>query len=660
MLARLGLAQAAKRHYVMTKASVPTGLCMAFARKVWKFLVAVKDGLALLFLLLFFMLLFALLSARPSPGVVRDGALLLDIDGVLVEEVAPIDPFAALLSSTVPIREYAARDLVRAIDAAAGDERIEALALDLTGFLGGGAVNLQEVSEALDRFRATDKQIYSYAVAYSDSSLLLAAHSDEIWVDPLGGVAVTGPGGESLYYADALEQFNVTANVYRVGTYKSAVEPWTQDGMSPEARENLSQLLATIWEEWRANVQQARPDADIDLVTDDVAGWLAASNNDIAEASLAAGLADRIGTRAEWGERIAQVVGEDRWSDDPGSFAATEYDPWLADVNSGIDLGNDNTIGVVTISGVISDGEAGPGSAGAERITNLLDNALDDGFDALVVRVNSPGGTVTGSETIRRAILRHKDAGIPIAVSMGNYAASGGYWVATPADRIFAEPQTLTGSIGVFVVVPSFEGLLSDYGISTDGVRTTGLSGQPDFFDGFSPEVDSVLQAGVEASYSRFLRLVSEARGISLERADELGQGRVWDGGTARQMGLVDQFGDLQAAIAWAAERAELAEGEYDVTYLGANAPSYDSVFAQLLAGGNAEEADGRDVTAMFTRRELAKLGRVVDDLDQLMGAQGIQARCLECTILPSAAPPVVPSRQADNWLVAMARLWRN
>ena len=576
---------------------------MAFARKVWKFLVAVKDGLALLFLLLFFMMLFALLSARPNPGVVRDGALLLDLDGVVVEEVAPIDPFAALLSNTVPTREYAARELVAAIDAAASDERIEALALDLTGFLGGGAVNLQEVSEALDRFRASDKPIYSYAVAYSDSSMLLAAHSDEIWVDPLGGVAITGPGGENLYYADALERFNVTANVYRVGTYKSAVEPWTETGMSPEARENMAQLLATIWEEWRANVQQARPDADIDLVTSDVAGWLAASNNDIAEASLAAGLADRIGTRVEWGERIAQVVGEDRWNDDPGSFAATEYDPWLADVNGGIDLGNDNKIGVVTIAGVISDGEAGPGSAGAERIANLLDNALDEGFDALVVRVNSPGGTVTGSETIRRAILRHKDAGIPIAVSMGNYAASGGYWVATPADRIFAEPQTLTGSIGVFVVVPSFEGVLSDYGVSTDGVRTTGLSGQPDLFDGFSPEVDSVLQAGVESSYSRFLGLVAEARGISLERADELGQGRVWDGGAARQLGLVDQFGDLQAAIAWAAERAELAEGDYDVTYLGANAPSYDSIFAQLLAGGNAEEQTGRDVTSMFTRR---------------------------------------------------------
>ncbi|WP_271076998.1 signal peptide peptidase SppA [Aurantiacibacter sp. MUD61] len=633
---------------------------MVFARKVWKLLVAIKDGLALIFLLLFFLALFAVLSARPNPGVVRDGALLLDIDGVVVEEVAPVDPFAALLSNTVPTREYAARDLVRTIDAAASDERIEVLALDLTGFLGGGGVNLQEVSAALQRFKAAGKPIYTHAVAYGDSAMLLAAHSDEIWVDPLGGVAISGPGGENLYYADALERFNVTANVYRVGTYKSAVEPYTQDSMSPEARENLSQLLATLWEEWRATVRQARPDADIELVTSDVEGWLARSGNDIAQASLAAGLADRIGTRVEWGERIAQEVGEDRWSEEPGSFAATEYDPFLAEVNSGIDLGSDAKIGVVTIAGTISDGTAGPGSAGAERIANLLDNALDDDLDALVVRVNSPGGTVTGSETIRRAILRHKAKGIPIAVSMGNYAASGGYWVATPADRIFAEPQTLTGSIGVFLVVPSFEELLAEYGVNTDGVRTTGLSGQPDIFSGFSEEADTVLQAGVETTYGRFLNLVAESRGISLERADELGQGRVWDGGSARQLGLVDQFGDLETAIAWAAERAELPTDEFDVVYLGDDAPQYGSILSQLLASDSGQAEGGRDIASLFAQREMARFAQVTSDIDQLFGAQGIQARCVECTVLqPVSRVSSSPAPDA-GWLAAMRALWRD
>lgn len=633
---------------------------MGFARKVWRLLVGVKDGLALVFLLLFFMALFAVLSARPNPGVVRDGALLLDIDGVVVEEVAPIDPIAALLSSTVPMREYAARDLARAIDAAAEDERIEALALDLSGFLGGGAVHMQEIAAALDRFSAAGKPIYSHSVVYTDDALLLAAHADEIWVDPMGGIAITGPGGENLYYADALDRFNITANVYRVGTYKSAVEPWTQNGMSPEARENLSQLLATLWQEWRANVRQARPTADIEQATGDVAAWLAASDNDLAEAALAAGLADRIGTREEWGERIANVVGEDRWSSEPGAFAATLYDPWLADIDAGIDFASGGRIGVITVAGEISDGDSGPGLAGAERIATLLDDALNDDLDALVVRVDSPGGTVTGSETIRRAILRHKAAGTPIAVSMGNYAASGGYWVATPAERIFAEPETLTGSIGVFLVLPTFEDLLTEYGVSADGERTTGLSGQPDLLAGLTPEADAVLQAGVESNYAKFLSLVSEARGVSVARADELGQGRVWDGGAARQLGLVDQFGDLDAAIAWAAERAGLEADDYDVRHLGADTPTYDTILAQLLANETEAGDNGRDLAAIFARKELARLTRVLADFDELLNVQGVQARCLECTLVPSLPARTDRDIAPARWLGLLRQLGRH
>ncbi|MEL1249389.1 signal peptide peptidase SppA [Aurantiacibacter gilvus] len=634
---------------------------MGFARKVWRLLVSIKDALALLFLLLFFIGLFTILSSRPNPGFVRDGALLLDINGSIVEEVSPIDPLQALISQTLPTREYASRDLVRAIDAAAADDRIEALALDLTGFLGGGAVHMSEVSAALDRFSAANKPIFAYAYAYTDDSLLLAAHADEVWVDPMGGVAITGPGGESLYYADALERFNITANVYRVGTYKSAVEPYIAAGMSPEARENLSQLLATLWQEWRANVRAVRPQADIELVTTDVAGWLEAANYDIAEASVAAGLADRTGTRIEWGEHVAEAVGEDEWSNEPGSFASTAYDPWIADVNQKADSGGEGRIAVVTVSGDISDGEAGPGDAGAARIAGLLDDALDDDLDALVVRINSPGGTVTGSETIRRAVMRHRDAGTPVVVSMGNYAASGGYWVATAGEHIFAEPETLTGSIGVFLVVPSFEGLLSDYGVTTDGVRTTPLSGQPDVLAGFTPEAEAVLQASTTGFYNRFLALVAEARGITIERADELGQGRVWDGGAARQLGLVDQFGDLDAAITWAANRAELEEGDYDVRFLGSNAPRYDSLLAQLLFSGNdATEAGGRDVASIFARRELSRLQRVSEDLDRLMAVEGVQARCMECAAVPASGGSPGTSTPPGGWLPLLARLVGN
>ena len=631
---------------------------MAFAGKVWRLLVGIKDALALIFLLLFFSALFAILSARPNPGMVREGALLLDIDGSVVEEVSAIDPLQALISQTVPVREYAVRDIVQAVDGAAADERIEVLALDLTSFLGGGAVHMSEIAGALDRFRAAGKPVYTYAYAYGDDAMLLAAHSDEIWVDPMGGVAIRGPGGESLYYAQALERFNITANVYRVGTYKSAVEPYTQSGMSPEAQENLSQLLATLWQEWRANVSSARPQADIELVTQNVEEWLAASNNDIAQASVAAGLADRIGTRVEWGDRIATEVGEDEWSDEPGSFAATRYDPWLAELRRDLEFGSEGRIAVITVDGEISDGEAGPGSAGATRIARLLDDALDDDLDALVVRVNSPGGTVTGSETIRRAIMRHRDAGTPVAVSMANYAASGGYWIATPAERIFAEPETLTGSIGVFLVVPSFEELLAEYGVTSDGVRTTPLSGQPDLLAGFTPEADAVLQASTTNFYAQFLALVAQSRGITPERADELGQGRVWDGGAARQLGLVDQFGDLDTAIAWAAGRADLEEGSFEIRYLGADAPSYDTLLAQLIMGGDeARDSEARDVASIFARREVARLGEVVAGLDSFMAAEGVQARCMECAIIPGSSRARMRHTSPGTWLTLLAHL---
>ncbi len=232
---------------------------MSFAGKVWRLLVGIKDGLALVFLLLFFIALFAVLSSRPSPGAVREGALLLQLDGSVVEEVSPIDPLNALLSSAVPTREYAVRDLVRAIDEAASDKRIKAIALDLSTFLGGGQVHMQDIGDALERFRQSKKPILAYAVAYSDDSLLLAAHADEIWVDPMGGTAITGPGGERLFYAGLLDRLGVKAHVFKVGTYKSAPEPYIASEMSPEARENYQQLYGALWQEWQAHVRPARP-----------------------------------------------------------------------------------------------------------------------------------------------------------------------------------------------------------------------------------------------------------------------------------------------------------------------------------------------------------------------------------------------------------------
>jgi protease-4 len=542
--------------------------------------------------------------------------------------------------------------VVRAIDAAAKDKRIKAIALDLSTFLGGGLVHMTEIGDALDRFRTTKKPVLAYAVAYSDDSMLLASHASEVWVDPMGGAAITGPGGERMFYAGLLEKLGVTAHVFRVGTYKSAVEPYMLNEMSPAARENYEQLYGSMWQEWQAHVRSARPAADIRRVTGEIGEWLEASNGDLAKATVAAGLADKIGTEVEWGERVAEVAGDDNWDDTPGAFAHTELDPWVADIEPDA---TGSKIGVITIAGEISDGMAGPGEAGAERIVELLDAALDDDLKALVVRVDSPGGTVTGSEAIRRAILRHKAKGIPVVVSMGNLAASGGYWVSTPAERIFAEPETVTGSIGIFGVVPTFEQGLAEWGVTTDGVRTTPLSGQPDLFAGLTPEAEAILQATVESGYERFLSLVAQSRKITRERADEIGQGRVWDGGSARQLGLVDQFGGLDDALAYAARQAKLGEGKWHAEFLGADADPYAPLFRRLMSTDEGEsKAVGGDMFALFARREREQTARVIADLQGLLSVRGAQARCLECPASGATLAHAAPHASALGLLASL------
>jgi len=638
---------------------------MSFAGKVWRLLVGIKDALALLVLLLFFTLLFAALSFRPTPAAVREGALLLELDGTVVEEVSPVDPFDALLSGTVPIREYAARDLVAAIDQAAGDERIEAIALDLTTFLGGGQVHLSSIGAALDRFRAADKPVFAYAMAYSDDTVMLAAHASEVWVDPMGGAFLRGPGGSNLYFAGALERFGINAHVFRVGTYKSAVEPYLASEMSPAARENAQDIYGSLWEEWRADVRRARPKADVVRASQDLPALIAANGGDLARTTLAAGLADRIGTRTQWGERVAQAVGEDDFNETPGAFANTGYDTWLAAIEpelpgAGVLTGSQRAIGVVTVSGEIIDGEDGPGTAGATRIAALIDDALDDDLAALVVRIDSPGGTVTGSETIRQAILRHKAANRPVVVSMGNVAASGGYWIATPADRIFAEPETLTGSIGVFAVVPTFEELLGSYGINSDGVRTTPLSGQPDLLGGFTPETEAVLQASVEAQYGRFLDLVAASRKVSRARADELGQGRVWTGGSARQLGLVDQFGGLDEAIAYAAAQAQLEDGQWQARYFDSSVETFPAMLAQMLGTQARASTKARDPVALLAAGEREPVARLLADLARVFTLSGVQARCLEClAALPAAPASPAQARASESTSSPLAMLGR-
>ncbi|WP_295531543.1 signal peptide peptidase SppA [Novosphingobium sp. Chol11] len=636
---------------------------MKFARTVWKILVAIKDGLVLLLLLLFFGALYTVLTLRPSPGVVQGGALYLPLDGPVVEEKARLDPTSLLLSGQTPQKEYQERDLVRAIEAAASDSRIKAVVLDLERFGGGRQVALSRIGAAMDKVRAAKKPVMIRAMLYTDDAVQLAAHASEAWVDPMGGVAITGPGGTGLYYKALLDRLQIKAHVFKVGTYKSAVEPFMRGDSSPEAKEALMAVYSAVWDGWQAEVKKARPKADIGPAITDPVQWIAKAGGDAAKAAQRSGIIDRIGDKAAFGKRVAEVVGADPAAG-TYAFKATGLASYLADRPAPKE---GKAIAVVTIAGNIVDGNAEPGTAGGNRIADLIDKAAASGdYSALVVRIDSPGGSVIASERIRAAIARMKASGgsggkgMPVAVSMGSLAASGGYWVATPADRIFAEPATITGSIGIFAVIPSFEDALAKIGVGTDGFRTTPLSGQPDIIGGLSPQLEAVLQQQIEAGYGRFVGLVAASRRKTPADIDKIAQGRIWDGGTARQIGLVDQFGGLDEAVAWAAKTAK-AEQSHPV-FLGETASSFQSLLQSFAGGsdgpdGAATGGPARDVAALIAAQQISLADRLASDLTRLMGSAGAQAYCLECAGM--SGPPSTGDARTRTWLALLTQFLR-
>ncbi len=616
---------------------------MKFVRAIWKLLVGIKDALVLLFMLLFFGMIYAGLSAKPAP--VRDGVLDLDLKGSLVEQPARRD--WADVAGGGRLQEFRLRDLVATLDAAKDDGRVKAVALDLDGFIGGGQTAIGDLADAVRRVRAAGKPVIAYSTGYTNDGYQLASAASEIWLNPLGAVAIAGPGGSNLYYKGLLDKLGVTANVYRVGTYKAAVEPFIRNDMSPEAKQNALALDQAQLETWRQSVRQARPKANVDLFLQDMNGAVAAAGGDMAKAAVAAGLVDKIGDQQAFEARLAQLGGEN--NKDAAGYNRIKLGSYVADK---IERNPHGPIGVVTIAGLIVDGNAGLGRAGGDTIANEIEDGLDKGVKALVVRIDSPGGSVLASERIRQALLDAKAQKVPVVVSMGSVAASGGYWVATPADYIYAEPSTITGSIGVFGVLPSFQGTLQKLGVGADGVKTTPLSGEPDLLKGPSPEVSQLLQTGVNAMYARFLGIVAQARHKSPAEIDRIAQGRVWDGGSAHQLGLVDGFGGMSEAIAKAAQLAGLGN-ERGVRYLEPPRSFRDQLIETIASEEDTDSAAPQDAFALLAGQPQRQLASALAEVRSILSGPSIQARCLEC---PAVAPAKLQA--SDLSLLGLIRDW--
>ena len=601
---------------------------MRVLRGLWRVLVGVKDALVLVFMLLFFGALYAALSMSPSAEkvAVRSGALVVDLNGTLVEQPANIDPISLLSGPSEVAAEYRVRDVVLALRAAAKDSSVKTIVLDLDRFVGGGQATIAEAAGAVDEARRAGKPVLAFATGYWDDSYQLAAHASEVWLDPVGAVMIAGPGGSHLYYKGLLDKLGVTAHVYRVGTYKSAVEPYVRTDQSPEARAANQMLVDSLWRNWQSGVAQARPKARLAAYVANPEAFIRAADGGLARAALAAGLVDHLGDRVAFNTRVARLAGENDTAD---GFRKVAFAPYVA---RHPEASGGTSIGVLTVAGDIVDGEAGPGTAGGDTIANLLTEELvRDRIKALVVRVDSPGGSVTAAERIRGAIMIAKQRGLPIVVSMGSVAASGGYWIATPADRIIAEPSTITGSIGVFGIIPTFEGTMAKLGLNADGVKATPLSGEPDFYKGTSPEFDRLVQLGVEDIYRRFVGLVAKARHLPPQRVDEIAQGRVWPAANARAIGLVDRFGTLDDAIVEAARLAKVDPAKATPLFIEETPNPVEKWLRDAAMSQEEDSADARDPWSRAAARPQLMLMQALWDVRRLMDGPAMQVRCLEC-----------------------------
>jgi len=619
---------------------------MRFVKAIWHLLVGIKDALVLLFMLMFFGLLYAALSARPA--AVGEGVLAMDLDGVLVEQAERPDPLSTLAGTRNVTREFELKELVAALDAAKDDDRVKAVALDLDGFLGGGQPAISALGEKLDEVKKSGKPVVAFATGYTDDRYQLAAHASEVWLPAMGAIAIAGPGGNNLYFKGLLDKLGVTANIYRVGTYKSAVEPFMRSDMSPEARENAQALGDALLETWKEDIARGRPTsmAGLNRMLADPVGVSKAAGGDLAKAAVDLKLVDKIGERRDYEARLAELGGKnDKGPQLYKRIKLAAYEDEAIDRSEG-------PIGVITIAGEIVDGKAGPGRAGGETISRLIDKGLAKGnLKALIVRIDSPGGSALAAERIRQSLLGAKKAKIPVVVSMGNVAASGGYWVATPGDYVFAEPSTITGSIGVFGVLPSFEGTLAKLGIGADGIKTTPLSGEPDLLKGPSDAADALIQAGVEQVYRKFLTIVAESRHKSTADVDRIAQGRVWDGGSARQLGLVDSFGGMNEAVAKAAELAKLGDDERGLTYLSEEPSFADMLFADVAGEEASDDQAPADALATLAPAPEGLLARAIEEVRSILSGPTIQARCLECP--PTGAAPRL-SADDRSWLARL------
>jgi protease-4 len=540
-------------------------------RAIWLGLNTLRRVLHLILLLVIFGALLAALVGQPRPVPSR-AALVLDPTGELVEQLAgsPLDRALAELNQEEEPQTLV-RDLTDSLDRAIDDERIQAVVLNLDGLQSGGLASLQAIGERLDAVRASGKRVVAVGSAFTRDQYYLASRADEVIMSDLGLVYLEGYEYFRAFFRSALDSLKVDLNVFRVGEYKSFVEPFIRDTMSEEDKLAARRWVGALWSAWERDVATARKldPARLSAYANDLAGQMEASGGDAARAAVGAGLVDRLMGRPEFDAYMTELVGES--SLDPGNYSAIDFRSYLraTALEARLLQTRADNVAVIVAAGEIVDGEAPPGTVGGDTLAAEIRQArFDDSIAAVVLRVDSPGGSMFASEVVFDELAALKADGKPLVASMGSVAASGGYYIAMPADEIWSGATTITGSIGVGALVPTVQRSLDALGIHVDGFGTTRMSGQLRLDRPLGEDARRVLTAGVEDAYRVFVGKVAEARKLSPEEAEKLAQGRVWIGSDALDLKLVDHIGGLDQAVQSAAKRAGLAEGSYGTIYM--------------------------------------------------------------------------------------------
>ncbi|WP_394142272.1 signal peptide peptidase SppA [Vibrio chagasii] len=601
---------------------------------IWKLITFVRVALVnLIFLLSIAVIYFVYFHSDTAPPTVpQQSALVLNLSGPIVEQSRYINPMdsvtGSLLGKDLP-KENILFDIVETIRYAKDDDNVTGIVLALKELPETNLTKLRYIAKALNEFKASGKPIYAVGDFYNQSQYYLASYATKVYMSPDGGVLLKGYSAYSLYYKTLLEKLDVNTHVFRVGTYKSAIEPFIRDDMSDAAKESASRWLGQLWSAYVDDVSHNR---QIDAQTlnpsmDTFLKELQSVDGDIAKLAEKLGLVDELATRQQVRLELADVFG----SDGQDSYNALGYYEYratmLPDMNS-----ESHDVAVIVASGAIMDGKQPRGTVGGDTTAALLRQARnDDKVKAVVLRVDSPGGSAFASEVIRNEIEAIKQAGKPVVVSMSSLAASGGYWISMGADKILAQPTTLTGSIGIFSVITTFEKGLNDIGVYTDGVGTSPFSGLG-ITTGLTEGAKDAFQMGIEHGYRRFIGLVGENRGMDVDAVDKIAQGRVWTGQDAMQNGLVDEIGDFDDAIAAAASLAELES--YNIYWVEEPLSATEQFIQEFM--NQVQMSIGLDIQSMIpsslqpVTQQLAQDSQLLSNFND---PQGRYAFCLNCQV---------------------------